>query len=140
MIVLDTNVLSELRRPNPDLSVINWFTDQVTSNLHMTTISEAKLRYGVEMLPAGRRREKLMVGIERLFRVVFAGRILPFDSRAARSYAAIAASRRAAGRPISQADCQIAAIAHSVGASIATRNVRDFEGCGVDVINPWSKR
>ncbi len=140
MIVLDTNVLSELRRPNPDLSVINWFTDQVTSHLHMTTISEAELRYGVEMLPAGRRREKLMVGIERLFRVVFAGRILPFDSRAARSYAAIAASRRAAGRPISQADCQIAAIAHSVGASIATRNVRDFEGCGVDVINPWSKR
>ncbi len=104
----------------------------------MTPITEAELRYGVEILPVGQRRDRLSAEIEGTLREDFAGRILPFDSAAAREFAVIAADRRAAGRPINQADCQIAAIARSRGARVATRDVGDFAGCGVEVMNPWS--
>lgn len=138
MIILDTNVVSEFSRPSPNMGVINWITGLAPSNIHITAITEAEVRYGINILPLGQRRERLLSRIERTLRQYFAGRILPFDGKAARSYAAIAAERRSAGRPMNQADCQIAAIAHSLGASLATRNTTDFEGCGVDVINPWS--
>jgi len=138
MIILDTNVLSELRCPDPDLRVIDWFNHQAPSGFYTTSISESETLYGVAILPLGQRRAGLSTEAEAMFREDFAGRILPFDSGAARSYAEIAAARRAAGRPISYADCQIAAIAHSVGAAVATRNVRDFEGSGIDVIDPWA--
>ena len=137
MIILDTNVVSEFSRPSPDMGVINWIAGLAPSNVHITAITEAAVRYGINILPSGQRRERLLSRIETL-RQYFAGRILPFDGKAARSYAAIAAERRSAGRPMNQADCQIAAIAHSLGASLATRNTTDFEGCGIDVINPWS--
>lgn len=137
MIVLDTNVVSEPMHPSPSEIVVEWMARQALSDLYISTISEAELRYGVELLPASRRKDGLLGAIETMLREDFAGRILPFDRAAAQSYAMIAASRRAAGRPIKHADCQIAAIAYSVNASVATRNVRDFEGCGVDVINPW---
>jgi predicted nucleic acid-binding protein len=137
MIVVDTNVVSELMLPSPADAVIEWTSAQEAHTLYFTTISEAELRYGVAILPIGRRREQLLVAVEHMLREDFAGRVIPFDRQAARAYAAIAAARRAAGRPIKYADCQIAAIARSVGASVATRNVRDFEGCGIDVINPW---
>ena len=137
MIVVDTNVVSELMLPRPAAAVIDWASAQVIPTLYLTTISEAELRYGVAILPIGRRREQLLAAVEGVLREDFAGRVIPFDRQAARAYAAIAAARRAAGRPIKYADCQIAAIARSVGASVATRNVRDFEGCGIDVINPW---
>ena len=138
MIVLDTNVVSELMRPSPDSGVIDWVARQVAPDLHVSAISEAELRYGVEVLPRGRRRNGLLDEIEGMLREDFGGRVVPFDSYAARSYAAIAAARRAAGRPISQADCQIAAIARALGASVATRDVDGFVGCGIDVINPWT--
>ncbi len=138
MIILDTNVVSELTRPDPDIGVIDWVTRQAPSNLYVSSISEAEMRYGVEIMPAGKRRDRLRAEIKGMLREDFAGRILPFDSNAARSYAAIAADRRSAGRPINQADCQIAAIAHSLGAWLATRNTTDFAGCGIDVIDPWS--
>lgn len=138
MIVLDTNVVSELIRPQPAVRVVDWVRRQAASSLYVSSISEAELRYGVEVLPEGSRRRKLRVAVEGLLREDFAGRILPFESDAARAYALIAASRRAAGRPISWADCQIAAIARSAGASVATRDTYGFEGCGVDVVNPWS--
>ena len=137
MIILDTNVVSELMRPSPSVSVLNWVSRQAASNLYLTTVSEAELRYGVEILPAGRRRERLLTEIDGMLREDFAGRILPFDSHAARAYAVIGASRRAAGHPIGHADCQIAAIARAVGASVATRDLSDFEDCGVDLIDPW---
>ena len=137
MIVVDTNVVSELMLPSPADAVIEWASAQEAHTLYFTTISEAELRYGVAILPIGRRREQLLVAVEHMLREDFAGRVIPFDRQAARAYAAIAAARRAAGRPIKYADCQIAAIARSVGASVATRNLRDFEGCGIDVINPW---
>lgn len=139
MIVLDTNVVSELMLPSPNPGVVKWVVLQPTPNLYLTTITEAELRYGVEILPAGRRRDRLLTAIEGMLREDFSGRILPFDSHAARMYAVIGASRRAAGHPISHDDCQIAAIARSFGASVATRNVSDFEDCGVDVIDPWSE-
>ena len=138
MIVLDTNVVSELMLPSPAARVVEWVSGQAALTLYFTTISEAELRYGVEILPTGRRRESLLAEIEGMLREDFRGRSLPFDRGAALAYASIAAERRSAGHPINHADCQIAAIAHSVGAAVATRDQDDFEGCGVDVINPWT--
>lgn len=137
MILLDTNVVSELMRPGPAGVVLGWFDHQEASNLFLSTISEAELRAGVAVLPAGRRRERLLAAVEAVVVQDFAGRLLPFDSAAARAYAAIYAARRAAGRPIAEADCQIAAIAACRGFAVATRNVGDFTGCGVDVVAPW---
>ena len=138
MIVLDTNVVSELMRPDPTSNVVDWVAGQAAPNLYLSTISEAELRYGVEILPAGERRNRLLEEVEGMLREDFAGRILPFDSAASQAYAVIAAARRAAGRPINHADCQIAAIARCRGASVATRDVDDFEGSGIEVINPWA--
>ena len=138
MIILDTDVISEFSRLSPDPGVIDWMAALAPSDPYITAITEAELRYGISLMPAGRRRERLLARIEGTLRRHFAGRSLPFDSDAARSYAAIAADRRARGRPISHPDGQIAAIAHSVGAGLATRNVTDFEDCGIEVINPWS--
>ena len=122
MIVLDTNVVSELMRPDPTSNVVDWVAGQAAPNLYLSTISEAELRYGVEILPAGERRNRLLEEVEGMLREDFAGRILPFDSAASQAYAVIAAARRAAGRPINHADCQIAAIARCRGASVATRD------------------
>ena len=138
MIVLDTNVVSELMRPSPVGHVIAWVARQPASALYLTTISEAELRYGVEILPQGQRRERLRAEIEGMLRQDFVGRILPFDRDAAQAYAVIAAARRVTGHTISHADCQLAAIARSVGAAVATRDVNAFEDCGIDVINPWT--
>ncbi|MDP3239663.1 MAG: type II toxin-antitoxin system VapC family toxin [Reyranella sp.] len=137
MIVLDTNVLSELLRPIPAPRVEAWLAAQDGASVYFTTVGEAELRYGVAILPAGRRRTTIGAAIEGILDEDFRDRVLPFDSEASRAYAAIAAERRAAGRPISQFDCQIAAIARAHGASVATRNTGDYEGCGVEVIDPW---
>ena len=138
MIVVDTNVLSELMRPRPEPSVIAWFSGQDSAELYFTAIGEAELRTGAAILPAGRRRDRLAAEIDATVREDFAGRVLPFDSAAARAYADIAATRRSEGRPILQADCQIAAIARARDAAIATRNVSDFERCGIALIGPWA--
>lgn len=137
MILVDTNVISELMRTEPSPLVLSWFDTQDPSALFLSAITEAELRTGVSILPTGQRRERLMAAIDAVIDEDFADRVLPFDSQAAKAYAGIAATRRAAGRPIADADCQIAAIALGLGAGIATRNVKDFEGCGVTVINPW---
>lgn len=137
MILVDTNVVSELMRPTPAPEVLAWFAGQEVVALFLSAVSEAELRAGVAYLPAGRRRDSLVAAIDAMVAEDFAGRVLAFDSAAARSYAVIAASRRVAGRPIAEADCQIAAIAHAHGAAVATRNVADFLGCSVTVIDPW---
>ena len=137
MVVLDTNVISELMRDPPQPTVLAWLDDRPTSDLFTTAVTEAEVRTGIGFLPIGKRRRDLMEAADRAFGGLFVGRVLPFDSEAARAYAEIAARRRKAGRPIVQADCQIAAIARSRGAAVVTRNVRDFEGAGVDVIDPW---
>jgi predicted nucleic acid-binding protein len=137
MIVLDTNVLSETLRPRPADSVKQWMAAQAAALLYTTAISQAEILYGVALLPGGRRKLTLQEMAEAIFGQAFLGRVLPFDSAAAISFAQIAAMRRRSGRPISEADAQIAAIAHSRGAAIATRNVGDFENCGIEVISPW---
>lgn len=138
MFVLDTNVVSELMRPAPEPAVASWVAGLATATLFLTAITEAELRFGLAVMPPGRRRDGLAAGLERMLRPGFANRILPFDSTAARAYAEIAAARRAAGRPVSYPDTQIAAIAHSRGMAVATRNIRDFEGMGMALINPWT--
>jgi len=140
MILLDTNVLSELMKASPDSRVRTWTSREPSERMFISTISEAELLYGVAILPAGRRRNQLSEAITATLRDEFAGRLLPFDSAAAVAFAGIAAARRRAGRPISQFDGQIAAIAKSRGASLATRNTKDFDGCGIDRINPWDER
>lgn len=137
MFVLDTNVMSELMRLASEPAVASWVAGRATGSLFLTATSEAELRFGLAVMPAGRRRDGLAAGLERMLRTGFANRILPFDSAAARAYAEIAAARRAAGRPVSQPDGQIAAIAHSRGMAVATRNIRDFEAMGITLINPW---
>ena len=116
-----------------------WLTDQPDASVFISAITEAELRYGVALLPTGKRRSTLAAVIEDMLGEDFTGRILPFDSAAAVAFAEIAANRRQAGRPIAQADAQIAAIARSRGAALATRNVPDFEGCGIVVVNPWTE-
>ena len=133
MFILDTNVVSELMRPAPDPAVASWVAERATSGLFLTSVTEAELRFGL----AGKRRDGLAKGLERMLETGFANRVLPFDSGAARAYAGIAAARRRQGRPIAQADCQIAAIARSRSMAVATRNVRDFEDMGIEIFNPW---
>ena len=139
MIVLDTNVLSELLRPRPAPQVEAWLAAQDGARVYFTAVGEAELRHGVALLPAGRRRTALGAAIDGVLDEDFRDRILPFDREAARAYAVIAAARRAVGRPISQFDCQIAAIARAHGASLATRDTGDYGGCGVALIDPWAE-
>ena len=137
MILIDTNVISELMRPEPSPAVLAWFGQQTAADLHLSAVVEAELRRGAAALPAGRRRERLIVEIDAMISEDFAGRVLPFDSAAAVAFAAIFVNRQSAGRPISFPDCQIAATARAYGAVMATRNVADFEGCGIEVADPW---
>lgn len=138
MILLDTNVLSELMRAEPAQIVLDWFDKHDAADLFISAVTEAELRTGVAILPDGQRRDQLQLAIDAMIDQDFQGRVLPFDSLAAKAYAEIAAQRRAAGRPIAEADCQIAAIGRATDAPIATRNVKDFEGCGIRVIDPWN--
>lgn len=138
MVVLDTNVVSELMRTTPSAEVLVWMDELPPRELFVTAVTEAEVRTGIAILPAGARRRGLADAAERTLGGLFAGRVLPFDSSAARAYADIAAASRAAGHPISQSDCQIAAIARSRSMAVATRNVRDFSETGIEVIDPWA--
>jgi predicted nucleic acid-binding protein len=138
MIVLDTNTLSEALKPSPSEIVLRWLAAQEPSAVFITTITQAEVLYGIELLPAGKRRGHLSAIIEKLFAEEFPGRILAFDEESARAFAKIVTGRKAAGRPISQFDAMIAAIARSRSAAVATRNTNDFERCGIRLINPWT--
>lgn len=138
MIILDTNVLSEIMKVTPSARVIQWLGQYPLPQLFTTTISEAEILCGIELLPKGKRRSALESAMETIFAEDFEGRILPFDSEAARAFARIAWLKRAAGRPGTEFDTQIAAIAFCHGAAVATRNSMDFDGCGIAVLNPWA--
>jgi predicted nucleic acid-binding protein len=138
MIVLDTNVVSDLMRAEPTERVARWLASRPATSLCTTTITQAEILLGVQLLPKGKRRDAIEQAAFETFDKDFAGRLFPFDGGAARAYARLAAARRRSGRPISQADAQIAAIARSLGFDLATRNVSDFEGCGIDLFDPWS--
>jgi predicted nucleic acid-binding protein len=136
--ILDTNVLSEPMRPSPSATVMAWLS-QKPENGHffVTSITVAEILFGAELLPRGKRRDKMLAEAQATFAEDFAGRILPFDEDAARAFPEIAARRRTQGRPIADLDAQIAAIARARDAILATRNTADFEGCGVRLVNPW---
>ncbi|WP_372721992.1 type II toxin-antitoxin system VapC family toxin [Immundisolibacter sp.] len=137
MIVLDTNVLSELLRIAADPAVLRWVAAQAPGHLYTTALTRAEMLYGARLLPPGKRQQQLQASVVAMFDEDFANRVLPFDTVAADAYARIAADRRQAGRPMSQFDAQIAAIVLANRGELATRNVDDFEGCGVSVVNPW---
>jgi predicted nucleic acid-binding protein len=138
MIVLDTNVVSELMRTDPAGHVVRWIEGRPPTSLCTTAITQAEIFLGVQLLPKGKRREALEETANEIFDDDFQGRVFSFDGDAARAYARIVAARRRSGRPISEADAQIAAIARALGFDLATRNVSDFEGCGVELHDPWS--
>ena len=137
MIVLDTNVLSEALRPVPEPTVLEWLAKQPRASLFTTTVTQGELLYGIRLLADGKRRRSLWDAAKQIFSEDFAGQVLNFDSDAADMYAEIAALRRKAGKPISQFDAMIAAMARSRGASLATRNAKDFEDCDIDIVDPW---
>ncbi len=137
MIILDTNLISELMRQGPEPSVSDWVAAQPVDKLFITAINEAEIFYGINLLPVGERRDRLHNAAAQMFSVDFMGKILPFDDKAAIFFAIIAARRRQIGRPISHPDAQIAAIARVHDAILATRNENDFIDCGIEVINPW---
>ena len=137
MIILDTNVLSELMKPEASKAVVAWITGQERTRLFTTVITLAEIMYGLEIMPSGRRRTARLQLATEIFGIDFADRILPFESTAAWAFATIVATRQRAGTPIQPMDAQIAAIARANRMSVATRNVKDFADCGVDLIDPW---
>jgi toxin FitB len=137
MLILDTNVLAELMRSEPNDRVLNWLEKQPSDTLFSTVINEAETLYGISLLPSGLRREKLQAQASKLFRDILRGRLVPLESSGAVMYGQIASRRRLLGRPISQMDALIAAITACCSATLVTRNVLDFQDCGLTLINPW---
>ena len=137
--VLDTNVLSELMRPDPHPAVMAWIVAQPRASLYTASICEAEVLYGISTLPGGRRRMALATAAQAVFEEEMTGKVLPFNRTAAAHYAEIVAARSQAGRPIDAFDALIAATALAAGAGVATRDVGGFEGCGLRIlVNPWT--
>lgn len=137
MIILDTNVVSELMRPEPAARVAGWARSRDRRELCMTSITLAEIRYGIARLPDGRRKQVLLDTADDIFRE-FSDQILPIDAAAAESYTVIASARERAGRPISGFDALIAGVCRSRGATLATRNLPDFDEAGIETIDPWA--
>lgn len=137
MIILDTNVLSELMRAAPAPQVLTWVDRQAPHDLAITAITVAEILHGIARLPAGQRKRRLHALALTMFDEDFAERILPFDAPAATHYATLVAAAEARGRPVGMADAQIAAIAQWHEATVATRNLRDFKSLGVALFDPW---
>ncbi|MEQ1636229.1 MAG: type II toxin-antitoxin system VapC family toxin [Methylococcales bacterium] len=138
MILLDTNVISEPLKASGDQKVVAWINAQNVETLYLSTIGLAELRFGIAVLPEGKRRDMLHSSLEQRVLPLFAGRILPFDADASKSYATLRSKARAAGQAIAQADGYIAAIAMANGLSMATRDSKPFMAAGLTVINPWA--
>jgi predicted nucleic acid-binding protein len=139
--VLDTNVLSELMRPQPAAQVMGWFDGRAETAFFITAITRAEILLGIDLLPAGRRRDALAEAASRMFEQDFGGRCLPFDEHAAGIYARVVAERTRAGKPISTEDGEIAAISLLHGLPLVTRNVKDFDNiAGLNIVNPWEDR
>jgi toxin FitB len=138
-ILIDTNVLSELMRPQPAAEVLSWFGQQQDTAFFVSAVTHAEVLLGIALLPAGKRRDSLSSSAEQMFAEDFAGRSLPFDDGCAAEYALLVARRSREGHPISTEDAQIAAIGITHGLPLATRNVKDFNGIeGLTVIDPWA--
>ena len=137
MIVLDTNVVSEPLKPEPNPAVLSWLDAQEPQTLFLTSINLAELMAGVEALPAGRRKDLLAQALSTQVFSLFDGRVLPFDEKAAAMFGKTQAVAQAQGNTMGFADCAIASIARAHGFALATRNVRDFKGAGVVLTDPW---
>lgn len=140
MIILDTNVLSELGRQVPSEEVLSWLDAQPGDEVATTAVTVGELLYGIARLPEGRRKARLAEAVRGMVDDDLGRRVEPFDAAAAPHYAAIVSGREKIGRPISMADAQIASICRKLRATLATRNTRDFEDAGIDVIDPWDSR
>jgi len=138
MIILDTNVISTLMQREPTRQVLSWLDEQPAEELWLTSVTVFEIRYGLALLPSSKRRRALDEAFTRTLEDDFDGRVLPFEVESARQAAEFAAHRRLAGRPIEFRDVEIAGIAASREASLATRNTRDFEGLGLDLVDPWT--
>ena len=139
MVIFDTNVLSELTRLNPSPKVLAWVDQLDESEVHVAAISKAEVKFGLEMMPEGKRRFDLERTYERLFTTLLFRRVLPFDDQCTAYFARLAASAEKRGRGMSTADLQIAATAVCYSATVATRNVKDFDHEGLLVIDPWAE-
>jgi len=139
VLILDTNVISELISPRCSPSVLRALKRFPADQLVTTVVSEAELRSGAGLLPEGRRRTALATAIDDILASGLGGRVLSFDRRAAQAYAHIKEACAKAGRPISVFDAMIAAICRASGGTLATRNIRDFTACGIDLLDPWSE-
>jgi len=137
MLVLDTNMLSAMMSVEPIRKVADWILDQPSEEMFTAAVCQAEILSGISILPNGRRRATLEEAARAMFADDFHGRVLPFDTEAAAAYAEVFANRRKAGRPAGTVDLMLAAIARVRGASVVTRNVADFEGVGLTIINPW---
>lgn len=137
MIILDTNVVSEIMREKPDACVMRWLDRQNPEQMHITAINLAELLIGVELMPNGKRRQALESTLSQVVKEFFSGRILPFGEPAARTYSLLLSRARNSGRTISVADGQIAAVAAVHGFTVATRDISPFEAAGVRFVNPW---
>jgi toxin FitB len=137
MIILDTNVLSALMRPEPEAVVLKWLDKQPESSIWTTSITLMEIRYGLQSMPAGRRREQMTQELESVLREDIEGRCASFDIAAAEQAAELMALRRRSGRPVELRDTMIAGIALASRATLATRNTSHFEDLSVPVINPW---
>lgn len=137
MIILDTNVISELMKTEPDALVIQWINQKEPMELYISTITIAEISYGLHALSEGTRRTKLENAFHKAILEAFEDRILDFDTSSAHIYGKIMAERKRLGKPLGVPDGQIASIACFHGASLATRNVKDFQNCGINIINPF---
>ncbi len=137
MILLDTNIVSAVMAPSPERSVIDWLNRQETATLYLSTVTLAEIGYGLWTIPHGKRRRALEAQFDKFIVEGFEHRILGFDTRAARLYGGVMGHRKALGRPLGILDGQIASIARANHFGVASRNVRDFEECGLDLFNPF---
>ena len=137
MILVDTNVISEIMKIAPLANVVNWLNIQKSSDLYVSTITLGEIEYGLRILPDGKRRLQLKERFERFVALAFAQRVLSYDEAAARAYGEVMGHRKEVGQPMSVPDGQIAAIARAQGFIVATRNIIDFEDCGIELIDPF---
>ena len=137
MILLDTNVVSEVMRAMPARTVLDWLNDQESTTLYVSTVTIGEIVYGLRVMPDGKRRSGLDEKFERFVVLAFTQRVLAYDEPAARVYGEVMGRRKELGRPMSAPDGQIAAIARCNHMAVATRNVADFEHCGIEVVNPF---
>jgi predicted nucleic acid-binding protein len=140
VILLDTNVISEIMKVSPSEIVVDWLNDQKSTELHISAVTIGEIEYGLRILPAGKRQRQLRERFERFIAAAFSQRVVAYDEAAARTYGEIMGHRREIGRPMSVPDGQIAAVARTNGFVVATRNTADFEDCGIDVVDPFVPR